>query len=53
MNEVKFPCFYYICMSGVLRFADDIVLISSDPDELGIMLHELEESSQAVALKEN
>ena len=34
-------------------FADDIVLISSDPDELEILLRELEEFSQTVGLKMN
>ena len=36
-----------------LRFADDIVLISNDADELGTMLRELKEASEAVGLRIN
>lgn len=36
-----------------LRFADDIVLISSDAAELEIMLQEFKEASQAIGLKMN
>jgi len=36
-----------------LRFADDIVLISSDADEFEVMLQELKEASQKVGLKMN
>jgi hypothetical protein len=36
-----------------LRFADDIVVISSDPEELAEMLQELHEQSKKVGLKMN
>ena len=36
-----------------LRFADDIVLLSDNPDDLQIMIHELNEASLNVGLEMN